>query len=257
MSTSTYLNALGSNPNTLKLSGGQDLEVMEARSRPLQAGTDYKPFVLDGLQSDIKTSFCAVKAVRTLSPLPTTTDTHLREHTITMFFPLAALVLAAVSQIALATPVTSLTKPTELDVTLAQGFPIRTLDIIRDAITGNVHDGTIGARDTTGTHDGTTGAYDGTILDRAAAANPAILLLCPTTNCATCSGFNLSTFPTNECFLTNVQAVSVGISQPGGGGLPFTVAVGTAQCATLAAIPAVNECFNINGGPFTNFALLE
>ncbi|PIL25373.1 hypothetical protein GSI_13263 [Ganoderma sinense ZZ0214-1] len=167
-----------------------------------------------------------------------------------MFVALAALVLAAVSQIAHASPTTFHTSPTSLDVTIAAGFPIRTLDIIRDGTTGT-HDGT------TGTHDGTTGTHDGTIRGRSPAANPATLLLCPSTNCATCSGFNLSSFPVDECFLTNVEALSVAISQPGGGGLPFEVTVGTAGCATLAEIPAVNECFNINGGPFTNFALLE
>ncbi len=159
-----------------------------------------------------------------------------------MFVALAALVLAAISQIAHSTPTTSPTKPTKFDVTIAAGFPIRTLDIIRNG--------------TTGTHDGTTGTHDGTIRGRSAAANPATLLLCPGANCATCSGFDLSSFPEDECFLTNVAALSVAISQPAGGGLPFTVAVGTAQCATLAAVPAVNECFNVNGGPFTNFALL-
>ncbi len=44
------------------------------------------------------------------------------------------------------------------------------------------------------------------------------------------------------------------ISQPEGGGLPFEV--GTIDCETLEVIPAINECFNINGGIFTNFALL-
>ncbi|KAI1788163.1 hypothetical protein LXA43DRAFT_1026497 [Ganoderma leucocontextum] len=151
-----------------------------------------------------------------------------------MFVALAAIVLAAVSQIAHTMPTTSPTKPTTSDVTIAAGFPIRTLDIIRNG--------------TTGTH--------GIIRGRAAAANPATLLLCPTTNCATCSGFNLSSFAEDECFLTNVAALSVAISQPAGGGLPFEVAVGTAGCATLAEIPAINECFNVNGGPFTNFALL-
>ena len=169
---------------------------------------------------------------------------------VSMFVALAALVLAAISQVALTTPTTSPTKPTKFDVTIAAGFPIGTLDIIRNGTTGT-HDGT------TGTRDGTTGTHDGTIRGRAPAANPATLLLCPTTGCATCSGFNLSTFAVDECFLTNVEAVSVAISQPGGGGLPFAVAVGTPECATLAEIPAVNECFNINGGPFTNFALIE
>ncbi|KAM5544327.1 hypothetical protein V8D89_001987 [Ganoderma adspersum] len=153
-----------------------------------------------------------------------------------MFVALAAIVLAAVAQVAHTTPTTSPTKPTKTDVTIAAGFPIRTLDIIRN---------------------GTTGTHDSTITSRSAAANPATLLLCPSTNCATCSGFDLSSFPVDECFLTNVAALSVAISQPAGGGLPFAVAVGTPECASLAQIPTVNECFNVNGGPFTNFALLD
>ncbi|KAM5544310.1 hypothetical protein V8D89_001970 [Ganoderma adspersum] len=173
-----------------------------------------------------------------------------------MFVALAALVLAAVSQIVHATPTTSPTKPTKLDVTIAAGFPIRTLDIIRNGTTGT-HDGTTGTHDGTIRVRGTTGTHDGTIHGRTAAANPATLLLCPNTNCASCSGFALSSFPLDECFLTNVEALSVAISQPAGGGLPFAVTVGTPECATLAQIPTVNECFNVNGGPFTNFALLE
>ena len=180
-----------------------------------------------------------------------------------MFVTLAVLVLAAVSQIAHAIPSgTEPTKPTKFDSTIAAGFPIRTLDIIRNGTTGThggttgTHDGTIRGRGTTGTHDGTTGTHDGTIHGRAHAANPATLLLCPNTNCASCSGFALSSFPLDECFLTNVDALSVAISQPGGGGLPFEVTVGTPECASLAQIPTVNECFNVNGGPFTNFALL-
>ncbi|KAM5544295.1 hypothetical protein V8D89_001955 [Ganoderma adspersum] len=46
--------------------------------------------------------------------------------------------------------------------------------------------------------------------------------------------FSLNALAEDQCFETNVQALSVAISQPEGGGLPFEVTIGTADCETLA-----------------------
>ncbi len=103
-----------------------------------------------------------------------------------MFVALATLILAAVSQSAHCTPATSPMKPTKSDVTIAAGFPIRTLDITRNGTVKGTHGGTIGA------------------------ANPATILLCPEINCApTCNEFSLNSLAEDECFETNVQARSV------------------------------------------------
>ncbi|KAI0372683.1 hypothetical protein BV20DRAFT_963738 [Pilatotrama ljubarskyi] len=85
---------------------------------------------------------------------------------------------------------------------------------------------------------------------------PATLLLCPLTGCGACSGFNLAAFPEDECFDNSFEFFSVAISQPSNIGLPFVVGVGPAPCTSVLEIPAVNECFNVNGAIFDAFALL-
>ncbi|KAI0351929.1 hypothetical protein OH77DRAFT_844366 [Trametes cingulata] len=85
---------------------------------------------------------------------------------------------------------------------------------------------------------------------------PATLLLCALDGCLSCSSFNLGSFPEEECFSTSFEFFSVAISQPSNQGLPFVVGVGPSPCSSLLDIPAVNECFNINGAIFDAFALL-
>ncbi|OJT08608.1 hypothetical protein TRAPUB_535 [Trametes pubescens] len=85
---------------------------------------------------------------------------------------------------------------------------------------------------------------------------PANLLLCPTLNCASCLSFTTQAQAENTCFNAGFVFDSAAISQPSNQGLPFAVLVGTPGCAALAQIPTVNECFNLNGGPFTTFAFL-
>ncbi|KAH9935180.1 uncharacterized protein BXZ73DRAFT_100567 [Epithele typhae] len=92
--------------------------------------------------------------------------------------------------------------------------------------------------------------------DAVEATFPATLLLCPGTNCASCSGFDLSRIPVNVCFATSAFR-SVAISQPSNSGLPFGVVVGPSGCSSFAQIPTVNQCFNVNGGPFSDFALIQ
>ncbi|KAH9926270.1 uncharacterized protein BXZ73DRAFT_90946 [Epithele typhae] len=91
--------------------------------------------------------------------------------------------------------------------------------------------------------------------DAAEATFPATLLLCPGVNCASCFGFDLSTLPVDVC-LTTSSFNSVAISQPSNEGLPFGVLVGPPGCASFAQIPTVNQCFNVNGGPFVDFAII-
>ena len=162
-----------------------------------------------------------------------------------MFFTIAAAALVAFFQVAQATPLTSLTttvKPVSNAVTIGAHFPVHELriDSAVDTVQAKV------------THPSASGLHR----DTADSTFPATLLLCPSTNCASCFSFDLSTLPVDECLSTSAF-FSVAISQPSNEGLPFGVLVGPPGCASFAQIPVVNECFNVNGGPFTDFAILE
>ncbi|KAI0351893.1 hypothetical protein OH77DRAFT_1410337 [Trametes cingulata] len=86
---------------------------------------------------------------------------------------------------------------------------------------------------------------------------PATLLICAVANCASnCQALNLALFTEGLCFPTSVDFTSVGISQPSNQGLPFVVGVGVNPCQTLLELPAVNECFNINGAVLNAFEVL-
>ncbi|KAH9888996.1 hypothetical protein C8Q73DRAFT_175524 [Cubamyces lactineus] len=110
-------------------------------------------------------------------------------------------------------------------------------------------------------HTGTTLSQGGIHTDSAQQEFPASILLCRATNCVSCTSFDLSTAPLNECLTPNpiFSFVSVAIVQSSNEGLPFETTVGTPGCSELLQIPTVNECFNINNGgsePFETFALL-
>lgn len=163
-----------------------------------------------------------------------------------MFFAIAATALVAFIQIAHGTPlapVSAAVKPDVAGVTTAALFPVHELS-------------PAGARipDTVGTSPAS--AFQALHSDVAQQTFPATLLLCPSANCASCFGFDLSTLPVNVCLTTSAFS-SVAISQPSNEGLPFGVLVGPPGCLSFAQIPIVNQCFNVNGGPFTDFALVE
>ncbi|KAI0774797.1 hypothetical protein BD413DRAFT_472701 [Trametes elegans] len=84
---------------------------------------------------------------------------------------------------------------------------------------------------------------------------PASLLLCPNSNCASCSVFNLASFVHNQCLSVGFQFFSAAISQPSNQGLPFAVDVFNFGCTNGVQLPAVNTCFNVNGVVFQDFAL--
>ena len=76
------------------------------------------------------------------------------------------------------------------------------------------------------------------------------------TNCASCVDFNLAIFGLPQPCLSDINGFnSVGISQPSAEGLPFAVLVGPPGCESFAQFPTVNECFNVNGGPWDQWAL--
>ena len=85
---------------------------------------------------------------------------------------------------------------------------------------------------------------------------PASLLLCTDTVCGSCTEFNLSAFPAGVCEFSLAGFNSVGILQPSGQGLPFAVGVGP-TCSSFAAIPEVNECFSITGGPWVQWEIFD
>ncbi|KAI0754938.1 hypothetical protein C8Q80DRAFT_399255 [Daedaleopsis nitida] len=162
-----------------------------------------------------------------------------------MQFVIAAVALAALSQVASAIPMarsSSAIKPISGEMTtMAAGFPIH--DLASFEMLTNF---------TSGGH--------GVHADATAAAFPATLLLCPSLNCASCFAFNMASLPINQCLLdTSSTFSSFAISQPSGAGLaPFRLFVGPANgCASGAQTTVVNECFNINGPQFQDFALLE
>lgn len=86
-----------------------------------------------------------------------------------------------------------------------------------------------------------------------------ILLLCPGTNCQTCTVIDMSGQLTDTCFLAGLTFVSAAYVVTNQVPLPFTPGVGTSQCASILTLPTANTCFNIGGGTgtFNTFALLN
>ncbi|KAI0666829.1 hypothetical protein C8Q78DRAFT_424350 [Trametes maxima] len=106
------------------------------------------------------------------------------------------------------------------------------------------------------THQNTTlGHHDSVHPNNTNAANPhPILVVCGTQNCASsCTQFDLAVIPVDIC-LPASQFFSVAVTETGDPGFPFQAAVGTENCASIVNIPAVNTCFNVNGGVFNSFA---
>lgn len=168
-------------------------------------------------------------------PIPTQTQPPLTSIDTMRFF--LAILAVALGHVVNATPVIVATESTGV-TTLAASFPVSEL-----SIESSVHSNTTLA---------------GRALHGLAARQefPANLLLCPTLNCASCLSFTTQAQAENTCFNAGFVFDSAAISQPSNQGLPFAVLVGTPGCAALAQIPTVNECFNLNGGPFTTFAFL-
>lgn len=84
---------------------------------------------------------------------------------------------------------------------------------------------------------------------------PIDLLLCPTANCAECTTFPTEGLPKFTCFKAGFTYVSALISQPSGEGFPFAIQAATPNCGSRSQLVAVNECFNLPGGPFNSFIL--
>ncbi|KAI0657717.1 hypothetical protein C8Q70DRAFT_260790 [Cubamyces menziesii] len=83
---------------------------------------------------------------------------------------------------------------------------------------------------------------------------PATLLTCSEANCENCLSWDLENRGEANCFLAG-EFVSVGISQPSNAGFPFSVDISPGNCVDWIAIPAVNTCYNINGGAFEQFGV--
>ena len=150
----------------------------------------------------------------------------------------AALTILPFAQVAQATPIES--SVTTNGAPLPKGFPVRTLDLTTLA---NI------------TRTLTQGAIHGDTSD--VTFNPATLFLCNDLSCSTvCQQILLSTALIDECVPTTTFA-SAGIVQAANSGLPFPVLVGTPECASVAQLPAVNECFNFGGTVLTNYDILE
>ncbi|KAI0668907.1 hypothetical protein C8Q78DRAFT_1043613 [Trametes maxima] len=83
-----------------------------------------------------------------------------------------------------------------------------------------------------------------------------VLNLCTSSDCVStsCTGFNAAALVSDFCVARGSDFFSASISQESGAGLPFAVVVGTTNCAQVVQIPAVNECFNLEGGIFNSFA---
>ncbi|KAI0334581.1 hypothetical protein GY45DRAFT_1318162 [Cubamyces sp. BRFM 1775] len=151
-----------------------------------------------------------------------------------MQYTFVALAIAFFGQ-ALANPIVG----SEIESTVPSSFPVSDLTF------GDVHTGT-------------TLSQGGLHTDSAQQEFPASLFLCRADNCVSCTSFDLSTAPFNECLTPNpiFSFVSAAIVQPSNEGLPFETTVGTTGCGQLLQLPEVNECFNLNGGVFETFALL-
>ena len=104
-------------------------------------------------------------------------------------------------------------------------------------------------------HPNVTLAPGGIHVDAAQQTFPATLLLCPTTSCISCFGFDLSAIPANNCLTAGFNFASFSINQPSNEGLPFGVFVGPPGCTSFFQIPEVNECFNVVNGTFADYSL--
>ncbi|CDO68195.1 hypothetical protein BN946_scf184938.g47 [Trametes cinnabarina] len=147
-----------------------------------------------------------------------------------MRFTIFAVAAVAFGQAVFASPLT----PETTDI--AAKFPVFDLDKVQ-------------------AHPNITLTQGGIHIDAAQAEFPATLLLCTTTSCISCFGFDLSTLPTNECIASGINFQSAAISQPSNEGLPFGVFVGPGGCASFAQLPAVNTCYNVNPAPFSDYAI--
>ena len=154
----------------------------------------------------------------------------------------AALTTLLFAQAARATPVGSSVSTTTNGAPLPKGFPVRTLDLAALAnITRTLAQGAAAVHSDTS---------DVTF-------NPATLFLCNDLACSTaCQQIALNMALVDECVPTTTFA-SAGIVQAANSGLPFPVLVGTPQCASVAQLPAVNECFNFGGTVLTNYDIRE
>ena len=152
-----------------------------------------------------------------------------------MFALVASLTVLLFAHGGQATPLASSVTTTTNGAPLPKGFPVRTLDLttfanITRALRSDTSDVTF---------------------------NPATLFLCNDLSCSTvCQQILLSTALIDECVPTTTFA-SAGIVQAANSGLPFPVLVGTPECASVAQLPAVNECFNFGGTVLTNYDILE
>ncbi|KAI9063874.1 hypothetical protein FKP32DRAFT_1571143 [Trametes sanguinea] len=104
-------------------------------------------------------------------------------------------------------------------------------------------------------HPNITLSQGGIHIDAAQAEFPATLLLCTTTSCISCFGFDLSAVPTNECIASGINYQSIAISQPSNEGLPFGVFGSPPGCTSFVQIPAVNTCYNVSPAPFADYAI--
>lgn len=149
-----------------------------------------------------------------------------------MYHPLIAFTLSLVGLAVTATPIT-------LDAsTLAASFPIRQL-----SASGVRPNSTLPSSDF-----------------RALAARqefPATLLLCQLVNCQGCTSFPIQGEIENTCIAPGFIYTSAAVSQPSNEGLQDVLCdVGTTGCASAIALPMVNECFNLSGGTFDEYALV-
>ncbi|KAH9945904.1 uncharacterized protein BXZ73DRAFT_95422 [Epithele typhae] len=132
-----------------------------------------------------------------------------------------------------------------LDVTTAASFPRHDLTSPLGPRPTSAQNGTLPAA-----------SFQGPSTEVADAIFPAVLLLCSSFNCANCLSYNLQTTTVDTCLATSAFS-SVSISQPSNQGLPFAVYVGPSGCTNFAKIPVVNTCFNLVGGSFSNFLVLN
>ncbi|KAI0741762.1 hypothetical protein C8Q80DRAFT_1123571 [Daedaleopsis nitida] len=84
---------------------------------------------------------------------------------------------------------------------------------------------------------------------------PSIIMACAAANCVSCSNIPLPTM-FNTC-LGLPSAISVAVTQQFNEALPYGVFVGPRGCTSFAQIPAINTCFNVINGPFTDFEVTE
>ena len=77
------------------------------------------------------------------------------------------------------------------------------------------------------------------------------LYVCSTANCASCTAILLENLGEGNCFYIG-DFISVGVVNPDNTyHLPVDIA--PANCQNWLEIPEDNVCYNINGGPFTQY----